>query len=98
MRRLSILNHAVVVLSSVTQMVVGARSEPPTKDKGPENLLSWSLPLNLGTNLQLIRCAPSWRSRTPSPVYLACWLCAFAACSGMRPSSARRSSSVAWSR
>jgi len=48
MRRLAVLNQVIVVLGSVTQLLAGMRSEPPTKRRIAENLLSWSLPLNLG--------------------------------------------------
>src|SRR5215213_51238 len=48
MRRLAVLNQVIVVLGSVTQLLAGMRSEPPTKRRIAESLLSWSLPLNLG--------------------------------------------------
>ncbi len=48
MRRLAVLNQAIVVLGSVTQLLAGMRSEPPTKRRIAESFLSWSLPLNLG--------------------------------------------------
>ncbi len=48
LKRLAVLNQVAVVLGSVTQLLMLARSEPLTKRKVAESLLSWSLPLNLG--------------------------------------------------
>ena len=47
-QRLVIVNQVLVVLGSVAQLLISARSEPPTTRKVAETLLSWSLPLNLG--------------------------------------------------
>ena len=48
MRRLAVLNQVIVAVGFATQLLAGARSEPPTKRRVAEGLLSWSLPLNLG--------------------------------------------------
>ena len=48
LKRLAVLNQVAVVLGSVTQLLVSTKSEPLTKRKVAESLLSWSLPLNLG--------------------------------------------------
>lgn len=48
MRRLAVLNQVIVVGGFVFHLLVGTRSEPPTKRTVAESLLSWSLPLNLG--------------------------------------------------
>jgi hypothetical protein len=48
LKRLVVLNQAVVMLGTVTQLLAITRSEPLTKRKIAESLLGWSLPLNLG--------------------------------------------------
>jgi nitrate reductase NapE component len=48
MRRLIILNQFVVLIGSVTHLLVGVKSKPPTKRRIAESLLSWSLLLNVG--------------------------------------------------
>jgi hypothetical protein len=48
MRRLIILNQFVVLIGSVTHLLVGVNSKPPTKRRVAESLLSWSLLLNVG--------------------------------------------------
>ncbi len=48
LQRLAVLNQVIVALGSVTQLLVSSRSEPLTKRRVAESLLSWSLPLNLG--------------------------------------------------
>jgi len=48
MRRLIILNQVIVLIGSMTQLLVGVRSKPPTKRRVAESLLSWSLLLNVG--------------------------------------------------
>ena len=48
LQRLAVLNQVLVALGSVTQLLVSSRSEPLTKRRVAESLLSWSLPLNLG--------------------------------------------------
>jgi hypothetical protein len=48
LKRLAVLNQVAIVLGSVTQLLASSGSEPLTKRKVAESLLSWSLPLNLG--------------------------------------------------
>ena len=48
MRRVAVLNQAIIMLGSIIQVLAGARDQPPTKRRVAEVLLSWSLPLNLG--------------------------------------------------
>ncbi len=48
LKRVAVLNQVVIVLGAVTQLLASTRSEPLTKRKVAESLLSWSLPLNLG--------------------------------------------------
>jgi hypothetical protein len=48
MKRLVVLNQMFIGLGCVTQLLAGWRSEPLSKRRVAESLLSWSLPLNLG--------------------------------------------------
>ncbi len=48
MKRLAVLNQMLIVLGCATQLLAGKSSEPPTRRRVAESLLSWSLPLNLG--------------------------------------------------
>ena len=48
LKRLAVLNQVAVVLGSVARLLASTRSGPPTKREFAENLLSWSLPLNVG--------------------------------------------------
>ena len=48
MKRLAVLNQIIIGLGCVTQLLAGWRSEPLSKRRVAESLLSWSLPLNLG--------------------------------------------------
>ena len=48
MKRLTVLNQVIILLGWGTQLLTSIGSEPPTKRRVAESLLSWSLPLNLG--------------------------------------------------
>ncbi len=47
MKRLVVLNQVAVALGTLTRLLI-RRSEPLTRRRVAESLLSWSLPLNLG--------------------------------------------------